>query len=174
MTLLRIPDPSLIALVGPAGAGKSTLVARLFSRDEILSSDELRAVIAGNPRDQRATAAAFAALHRALARRLAARRLTVVDATSIERHARQALVHRARTAGLPAVAIVLDLPPSVVLARNAARAARQVDPLVVRRHLAALRSALDGGALAGEGWDLVAWIREAAEVEALRVERRPG
>ena len=176
MSTLVVPDPSLVALVGPAGSGKSTLAARHFAPDEILSSDELREAIAGDARDQRATRAAFGALHRQLARRLAAGQLTVVDATSVERHARTALLGRARDAGVPAVAIVLDLPPSIVLARNAARAERPVDPGVVRHHLATLRSAVDLGLLAHEEWTLLLRIRDAAELDELRIERRrqPG
>jgi predicted kinase len=169
-----IPDPSLVALVGAAGSGKSTLAARHFAPHEILSSDDLRAIIAGDPGDQRATRAAFGALHRQLRARLAARRLTVVDATSVERHARAALLRAARVAGLPAVAIVLDLPAPVVLARNAARASRPVDPLVVGHHLAVLRAAVDGGALGREGWSHVVRVTDPSELDALRIERRPG
>jgi predicted kinase len=176
MPTVIVPDPSLVALVGPAGSGKSTFAARHFAAGEILSSDAFRALITGDERDQRATRAAFGALHRELRRRLLAGRLTVVDATSVEHHARRALLRRAREAGLPAVAIVLDFPASVVLARNAARSGRQVDPDVVRRHLAALRDAVGAGALEREGWSRIVRIREPAELDAVRIKRRatPG
>ena len=39
MATITIQDPSLVVLVGAAGAGKSTLAARLFDPDEIVSSD---------------------------------------------------------------------------------------------------------------------------------------
>ena len=174
MTVIQIPDPSLVALVGPAGVGKSTFAARHFAADEILSSDAFRAAIAGNAADQRATKPAFAALHRALTRRLAAGRVTVVDATNLERHARRALLRRAAFANVPATAIVFDLPPDVVLTRNALRRRRVVDPGVVVAHLALLRSALDRGAIAGEGWWSIVTIRDAAALDLVAVERVPG
>ena len=64
---------------------------------------------------------------------LAAGRLSVVDATNPTRRPAP-LVQRAR-ASVPVAAIVLDLPPAVVHARNAGRA-RVVDRDVVDRHLA--------------------------------------
>ncbi len=166
-----LPDPSLVALVGAAGSGKSTFAARWFAPDEVLSSDRYREIVADDPRDQGATRAAFGALHRELARRLAAGRLTVVDATSVERHARTALIRRAGAAGVPAIAIVLDLPPPLVLARNAARHERPVDPAVVVHHLAVLRASVDRGALEREGWSLVVRVSQAAELDGLRLER---
>ncbi|HEY4751673.1 MAG TPA: AAA family ATPase, partial [Candidatus Limnocylindrales bacterium] len=106
---LRLPDPCLVVLVGAAGAGKTTLAGRLFAADEVLSSDAYRELIAGDPTDQRATAPAFAALHRAVRRRLAQGLLTVVDATSVSPRDRRPLVRAAGAAGVPAVAVVLDL-----------------------------------------------------------------
>jgi Predicted kinase len=61
---IRLPDPCLVVLIGPAGAGKSTLAARLFPLDAVLSSDTFRAVVSGDEADQRATKTAFAILHR--------------------------------------------------------------------------------------------------------------
>ncbi len=173
MPVVTIPDPSLVVLVGPAGAGKSSLAARHFAPDEILSSDAFRAAIAGDPADQGVTRPAFAALHRTLARRLAAGRLTVVDATNVERHARLALLRRARVAAIPAVALVLDLPSELVLARNAAREGRVVDPAIVRQHHETLRNALARDALRIEGWTAIIVLTDAAGADALAIERLP-
>ncbi len=173
MPTIEIPDPSLVVLVGAAGSGKSTLAARHFAPHEVLSSDAFRALIAGDERDQRATAPAFAALHRELRRGLDARQLTVVDATNVEAHARRALLARARAARVPAVAIVLDLPAPLVLSRNRARRGRRVDDRAVVHHLAALRRSVDRGELDREGWWLVVRVREPAEVDDLVIGRRP-
>ena len=173
MAEILLPEPSLVVLVGAAGSGKSTFAGRHFGLDEILASDALRALVSGDEADQAATRPAFAILHRGVARRLAERRTTVVDATNVQRHARLALVRRASTAGVPAVAIVLDLPGSVVVERNMARQGRVVDEAVVRAHLAQLQSALDNDALIAEGFHLVYRIRTPAELDAALVRRTP-
>jgi len=170
---VQLPDPSLVVLVGPAGSGKSTLAARLFRADEILSSDAFRKLVSGDEADQRASGLAFRRLHDDLAVRLRDSRLSVVDATNVTSHARRVLLARARDASVPVVAIVLDLPPAVVHARNAGRATRVVDPEVVDRHLATLRASVDGGLLAAEGFDVVIVLDDPAAVDALRIERRP-
>jgi len=174
VTRIVVADPSLIVLVGAAGSGKSTFAARHFAPAEILSSDAYRALIAGDETDQRATKSAFGRLHRELRQRLAAGSLSVVDATNIEPPARRALVTRAAAASLPATAIVLDLPPSLVLARNAARPSRVVSEAIVRRHLERLRVTLDARAtpLDGEGFGLVVVLRDPADVDAVTIVRQ--
>ena len=168
-----MPDPSLIVLVGPAGSGKTTLAARWFAPDEVLSSDTFRSVIAGDAADQSATRPAFAALHRALSRRLHQRRLTVVDATNVKAHARRALLRRAASVGVPAVAIVLDLPARLVMERNASRSERIVPESAVLAQLEDLRSTLDGGALGREGFRATYILRTGADLDGLRIERTP-
>lgn len=167
--LLRLPEPCLVVLVGPAGAGKSTLAARLFSRDAILSSDAYRAVISGDEADQRATKTAFAILHRQLERRLAAGRTAIVDATNVTPFARRGLLRRAAAHGVPAIALVLDLAPELVLARNATRAGRVVPEPAVRRQLADLAGSMRDGALEAEGFVSVHVIRSAADLDALTI-----
>jgi predicted kinase len=167
---LPLPDPSLVVLVGAAGSGKSTLAARLFPRDAILSSDAFRAAVAGNEADQRATRTAFLILHRELARRLAAGRTTVVDATNVTAFARRSLVRRAAAAGVPAIAIVLDLDPALVLARNAARAGRVVPVHAVEQHQRDLARSMRRG-LVDEGFAAVHVLRTPDEVDALEIER---
>lgn len=173
MALLVIPDPSLVLLVGAAGAGKSTLAARLFAADEIVSSDALRAVVSGDEADQRASAVAFRILHRTLDRRLPNGLLTVVDATNVVAAHRRPLITRAMAAGFPLVAIVLDVPPDVVHAQNAGRA-RNVDTDVVDRHLESIRSTVDGDRLTLEGFDQVVILRSPTEIAELAIERRPS
>jgi predicted kinase len=170
---LVIPDPSLVVLVGAAGAGKSTLAARFFEPSEILSSDAYREAVSGDAANQGATRLAFRVLHRELDRRLAARRLVVVDATNVESAARRALVSRSAAAGIPAVAIVLALPAMVVSARNAARSGRHVDQSVVDRHLDRLAAVLATNRLTEEGFAEICVLTTTAELDDLQIQRLP-
>jgi protein phosphatase len=171
--VLDVPDPSLVVLVGAAGAGKSTFAARHFAPDEVLSSDAFRALISGDPANQAATKPAFAALHRAVVARLRSRRLTVIDATNVQPHARRSLVARAVEAGVQCVAIVLDLPADVVLARNAARPGTAAVPeAAVRAQLDALAATLAADPdLGWAGFDAVHRLRTPAGVDAVVVRR---
>jgi predicted kinase len=170
--ILRLPTDALVVLIGPSGSGKSTFAAERFARTEILSSDALRAMVADDAGDQSATEAAFELLHTALGMRLARRRLTVVDATSVEGWARERLLSVARRLGRPAAAIVFDLPLATCLERNATRTDRQLPPAAIRRQHVLMRKSLDG--LAGEGFDPIVVLSTPSAVEGLEVERVPA
>lgn len=172
MSVLAIPDPSVVVLIGAAGSGKSTLAARLFAPEEVLSSDAFRAAIAGDERDQRASGAAFRAIERALARRLAAGHLTVIDATNVRAADRRPWLAAAARHGVATVAIVLDLPAATVARQNAGRA-RVVGAYVIARHLEALRRSLTPGVLPGEGFTTVAVLKSRRAVAEIRIERPP-
>jgi len=154
-TVIVLPDPSLVLLIGVTGAGKSTFAARHFRATQVLSSDAFRALVADDAADQRATADAFDLLHRTVERRLARRRLTVIDATNVLPAARRPLLEAAARHGVPAVAIVLDLPLPVMAARNGSRAGRVVPSPVQSRQARALRHSLPH--LAAEGFARV-WV----------------
>jgi predicted kinase len=176
-----IPDPCLIVLIGASGCGKSTFAARHFAPGEILSSDFFRARLGHGETDQAASRRAFGVLHLALERRLTAGRTAVVDATNVQAQARQALIRRARSAGVPALAIVLDLPLAACLAGDRARADRHVPEDVVERQWSALRTTLEAAPLTAEGFEAVHRLTSRAAIDSVVVRRagegwptRPG
>jgi protein phosphatase len=166
---LQLPSGALIVLIGPSGSGKSTFAARHFVPSEVLSSDAMRGMVADDPNDQSATEAAFELLHAALALRLARGRLTVVDATNVERWARERLLAIARRYRRTAAAIVLDLPLEICVERNAVRSDRRVPAAAVRRQQAAMRAS--AGGLEGEGFQTVWRFSSEDGVSGATVER---
>src|SRR5436189_1471481 len=89
---LTIPELSLVVLVGPSGSGKSTFARAHFKPTEVLSSDFCRGLVSDDENDQASTNAAFEVLHFIAEKRLAAGKLTVVDATNVQPEARKPLV----------------------------------------------------------------------------------
>ncbi|MFD7714667.1 polynucleotide kinase-phosphatase, partial [Streptomyces sp. NPDC059814] len=164
---------SLVVLIGASGSGKSTFARRHFEPTEIISSDFCRGLVADDENDQSASRDAFDVLHYIAGKRLAAGRLTVVDATNVQPESRRQLVKLAREHDVLPIAIVLDLPEEVCLARNAARPDRADMPRhVVQRHRRELRRSLRG--LEREGFRKVHILRtedEAGRAEVVR-ERR--
>ncbi|MEU8912835.1 polynucleotide kinase-phosphatase [Streptomyces nigrescens] len=170
---LAVPDLSLVVLIGATGSGKSTFAARHFRPTEVLSSDFCRGLVSDDENDQSASGDAFDVLHFIAGKRLAAGRLTVVDATNVQSEARAQLVRLAREHDVLPVAIVLDMPEQVCAARNAARADRAGLPRrVIQRHQRELRRSLRH--LEREGFRKVHVLRGPEEVESAEVvmERR--
>ena len=141
-----IPALSLVLLVGPSGSGKSTFARTHFKPTEVISSDSCRGLVADDENDQSATGDAFEVLHYIARKRLAAGRLTVIDATNVQAEARKPLLALAREYHVLPVAIVFDLPERLCHERNADRPDRTgraeigEDAIIVALALADARS----------------------------------
>jgi protein phosphatase len=94
--------------------------------------------------DQTVTSEAFELVHAIAAKRLAHRRLTVIDATSVRADDRKSLVELARRYHALPIAIVFDIPEEMCLACNKARAERSIRGRVVGDHVRLLRRSLRG------------------------------
>ena len=129
--IIRIPNPSLVLLIGPSGSGKSTFAHKHFRQTEILSSDFCRGLVSDDETDQRATKDAFEVLHFIAAKRLAAGKLTVIDATNVQVEARKPLIALAREYHYLTAAIVFNMPAKLCQERNEARPDRNFKPHVV-------------------------------------------
>ena len=171
MTRLEVPALSLVLLVGATGSGKSTFGRAHFKPTEVISSDYCRGLVADDENDQAATPDAFDVLDYIVGKRLAAGRLTVVDATNVQPDARRKLVALAREHDVLPVAIVLDLPERLCADRNATRPDRQFGPQVLRRQRDQLRRGLKG--MQREGIRIVHTLRSAEEVAAVELVRTP-
>jgi len=166
---LTVPEFALVLLVGPSGAGKSGFAARHFLPTEVVSSDGCRALVSDDATDQSATGDAFEVLNLIVRKRLERRRLTVVDATNVQRSARAPLLALAKEFHALSAAVVFDLPEGVCIARNRERPDRDVGTHVVRRQFRDLKRSN----LKREGVRYVYTLRTPEEVEAATPVRQP-
>ncbi|HEY3559519.1 MAG TPA: polynucleotide kinase-phosphatase [Kribbella sp.] len=169
MTELQIPQLCLVVLVGASGSGKSTFARRHFLSTEVISSDFCRGLVSDDENDQAASKDAFEVLHFIAAKRLAAGRLTVIDATNVQPEARKELVNLAREYDVLPVAIVLDPPERVCVERNEQRADRQFGAKVIVRQRSQLRRGLRS--LKREGFRTVHVLNSVEEIDAVSIER---
>lgn len=161
MRTIAVPQLSLVALVGVTGSGKSTFAREHFAPTQVLSSDAFRAMVSDDENDQSATRDAFDALHFVAGRRLRAGRLTVVDATHVQREDRANLVNLAREHDVLPVAIVFNVPLATLRDRN--KDHRDLPDHVVRRQQDALRRSIRH--LAKEGFRKVHVLSPEDQVE---------
>jgi protein phosphatase len=168
---LTIPELSFVVLIGVSGSGKSTFARKHFKPTEILSSDYCRGLVSDDENSQAASADAFEVLHFIARKRLAAGKLTVVDATNVQSESRKPFVAIAREFHCLPVAIVLDLPERMAHDRNKTRPDRNFGPHVIRQQAQQLHRSLRG--LEREGFRHVHVLKSLEEVESVVIERQP-
>ncbi len=169
---IKIPNPSLVILIGPSGSGKSTFAKQHFKPTEILSSDFCRGIVSDDENDQSATEDAFDVLHYIASKRLAAGRLTVVDATNVQVEARKKLQDLARQYHYLTVGIVMNMPAKLCQERNESREDRNFKPYVIRKQISQLRRSIRS--LRREGFrNFVFILSSPEEAENAKVVRQP-
>jgi len=151
--VIKIPELSVVALVGASGSGKSTLAKQLFKSTEILSSDFCRGLVSDDENSQEASKDAFDVLYYIAGKRLAARKVVVIDATNLQKEARQPILELARQYHCLPVAIALKTPESICQERNETRPDRDIPERVIRNHCQQLKRSLR--ALKKEGFRYV-------------------
>jgi protein phosphatase len=124
---ITIPSLSLVLLIGPSGADKSTFAQAHFRPTEVVSAEFCRGLLADDENDQSITAEAFDLMLTIARKRLAAGRLTVIDATSVQPEARRPLVVLAKEHDVLPVAIVFNLPELGGLHREGFRQIHTLD-----------------------------------------------
>ena len=168
---LTIPELSLVVLIGPSGCGKSTFARKHFKPTEVLSSDFCRGLVSDDENDQAATKDAFEVLHFIASKRLAAGKLTVIDATNVQAEARKPLVALAKEFHVLPVAIALNLPERICADRNKSRADRTFGPHVIRNQAQDLRRSLRN--LEREGFRHIHVLNTLEDIDAAVITRQP-
>ncbi len=166
---LKLPELSLVVLIGASGSGKSSFAKKHFLPSEILSSDFFRGLVSNDETSLDSTKDAFDALHHVLKIRLKRGLLTVIDATNVQREARQPLLDIAKEFHVFSVAIVLNTPDELCLERNKLRPDRQFGPHVVRNHNRDLRRSLRH---LDRDFRYVFVLDSLEEIEAATIERQ--
>ena len=168
---IEIPELSLVVLMGPSGSGKSSFARKHFKPTEVLSSDECRGLVSDDENNQAATNDAFDVLYYIAKKRLAAGRITVIDATNVQPEARKNAVALAREFHVLPVAVVFDVPERICHDRNKTREDRNFGPHVIRQQMQQLHRSL--GSLQREGFRHVFKLQSVADVDAAEVTRVP-
>jgi len=159
---VTVPDPALVVLIGASGSGKSTWAAARYRPQEIVSSDALRGVVGSGQHDLDASTDAFGLLEQIVAARIGRGLTTVVDTLGADAARRRSWLEQARTAGLPAVAVLFDVDAAECRRRNRARD-RPVPAAALDAQLRRMRDV--PAELAAEGWDVVLDISQDVRIE---------
>ena len=168
---IEIPEYCLVMLIGASGSGKSTFAHKHFAPTEVISSDYCRALVSDDATDQAATRDAFEVLEFIARKRLAARRLTVIDATNVRAEDRSQFVRLAREYHAFPVSIIFDLPERICQERNAKRQDRNFGPHVVHNHIRLLRRSIKQ--LGRKGSRYRFRLRSEAEIDSATINRQP-
>ena len=156
-------------LCGPAGCGKLTFAARHFLATQTVSSDNCRALVSDDPTNQGVSGHAFDLMYFIIEKRLRLARLTVADATNLDRRDRKSMIKIARWFNFKAALLVFNIPLEICLSRNSKRA-RKVPEEALRRQFELLEATL--ASIDREGFDYV-YVFDERDQELVKIEVGP-
>jgi len=122
-----------VIMIGISGSGKSTLASDICpANGMVVSTDAMRALITGDPTNQKCSKEAFQLAHKMWESRLKFGQTTVFDATSTTTRARNQLLDRVGDSEV--IVILVDEDLSVCKARNASRERMVPEWVLDRQH----------------------------------------
>ncbi len=127
------PDCRLHLLVGPAGSGKSSWAREHLGETVIISSDQMRRELTGDPSDQSQNYLVFQRCMDRVREELHRGREVTFDATNYREKLRQMPLQAGRWSGAEIVSYFFDVPLEESLRRNRQRK-RSVPERIIRRH----------------------------------------
>ncbi|MDE5584589.1 MAG: polynucleotide kinase-phosphatase [Ruminococcus sp.] len=166
---IEIPEFSLVAMVGATSSGKTTFANTKFKSTEVLSSDFFRAMISDDENNQDVSHEAFELLFYTAKKRLDLMKLTVIDATNLQKSARQQIINLARENNVHSVAIVLNIPEKTLLERNNERENRRFPERVIRNHCNDLKRSIRN--LKREGFRYVYVLNSQEDIDNAEIIR---
>jgi len=169
---IEIPEFCVVALIGVSSSGKSTFSKVHFKPTEVLSSDSFRALVSDDENNQEVTQQAFEALNYVAHKRLELEKLTVIDATSVQKFARKQILRLAKDHECIAGAIVFDLPEDIIRERSRNRSDRNLSEDVLTRQWNQLRKT-SAEQLKQEGFSFVYVFSSAEDAANARITRAP-
>jgi len=119
--------------------------ARQFSRNQVVASDDLRALVGEHRDDQRAGTTPSPFLDLVIERRSRRGLITVVDTVGLDARRRRSYIEAAHARGVSCHAVVFDTPPDVCLVAQQGAAGGRFPPPRSRSQLRA----------AADVWDVV-------------------
>lgn len=136
--IVKSKEPVVFMMIGPSGSGKSTVAHKLADlRDDmiVVSSDDTRELLTGDPGNMPISRLAFDHIHTILETRSRHGVSTVFDATSLKRKDRVAIMRSARKSNryFKVVGILIETSLETCKARQHERD-RQVPEFVIERH----------------------------------------
>lgn len=164
-----LPELCLIIFVGPTGSGKSSFGRKHFRPTEVISSDVCRGIVSDDENNQASTKDAFELVNFIAGKRLAAGKLTAIDATNVMAEDRKQYLALAREHNCLPVAIVFNLPEELCATRNAQRPDRNFGGHVIRRQHQAMRRSLRE--LEREGFRYVHVLNSEDSINEVQIER---
>lgn len=168
---IEIPELAIVAIIGASGSGKTTFAKKYFKPTEILSSDYFRGLISDDENNQNVTSDAFETLYYVANKRLNNGLLTVIDATNVQKEARESILKLAKEQNCHALAIVLNIPERLCKDRNSKRPDRSFGDHVVTRQSEQLKRSLKY--LEKEGFRYVFVIDSEEDANDALIIRKP-
>lgn len=167
---IRIPDNSLVVLIGVSGSGKSAFAQKYFPKESIISSDQCRRLVCGDkgsvgplylkPKTvaelQGFSEGAFLVFYSMIRARLRHNLLTVADSTALKREYREELFKIAGDEHVKITYIVVDTPFSTCVERDSKRIDTVGESIIKRQSSNLNRSR--------------GWIRNADDVYVVKPE----
>ncbi len=166
---IKIPELSLVALIGASGSGKTTFAKANFLRSEVLSSDDFRAMIIDDENDQSVSGEAFEMLYAIADKRLSHGKLTVIDATNVQKSSRKEILELAKRQNVHAAAIVLNLPEKELLDRSEKRKDRTIHKGTLSKQYHDLQMSIKK--LKQEGFRFIYVLNSIEEIETATIIR---